>query len=40
VTLRGGGRTLGAGVYRVLIAAVDRAGNRSTPVTGRFQIVR
>jgi hypothetical protein len=40
VTLRGRGRTLGPGFYRVRLEAVDRAGNRSTPVTGRFQIVR
>ncbi len=31
---------LGAGVYRVRMEAVDRAGKRSTPVTGRFEIVR
>jgi CSLREA domain-containing protein len=40
VTFRGRGRTLAAGVYRVRIEAADGAGNRSTPVTGRFQIVR
>jgi hypothetical protein len=40
VTVRGRGRTLGPGRYRVNLEAVDRAGNRSTPVTGRFQIVR
>jgi CSLREA domain-containing protein len=40
VTLRGRGRKLGAGFYRVRIEAVDRAGNRSRPVTGGFQIVR
>jgi hypothetical protein len=40
VTLRGRGRMLGAGLYRVRVEAVDRAGNRSTPLTGRFQIVR
>jgi hypothetical protein len=40
VTIRGRGRTLAAGFYRMRVEAVDQAGNRSTPVTGRFQIVR
>jgi hypothetical protein len=40
VTVRGRGRTLHAGTYRVRIQATDPAGNRSVPVSGRFRIVR
>jgi hypothetical protein len=40
VTVRGRGRTLHAGFYRVRIQAIDPAGNRSVPVGGRFRVVR
>jgi hypothetical protein len=40
VTLRGRGRTLRAGSYRVRVEATDPAGNRSMPVSGSFRVVR
>jgi hypothetical protein len=40
VALRGRGRTLSPGSYRVRIEATDRAANHSLPVTGRFRIAR
>ncbi len=40
LSARIGRRTLKPGAYRLTLVAVDAAGNRSTPVTGRFSVIR